>query len=433
MDVRLALRKFASTAPVPVFAVTGGGRRWALQDLRLDTGIEIVDSPAAAVILLVAGDVAPGHAHALAQVHDDLPHPRATVAWGSRSFGGLTPAALVNAEEDPVPSLRAIFRDLTIGGRASEPPRLPDVDPAPWRGVGPYGQGGTGMTGGVPYGRPMAELGPDRDGLRLDVLPVAVGPFLPAVPPGLVLDVRLAGDLIIEAKVAAADAGPLPAFGPRSPFQRALIEPVPIAELEVARAQDHLRLLAEALRVQGLPALGIRALRLAREVRPGGGEQVRRFARRLAWTGLFRWSLGGGGVIDPGAMAGLGLGPVARAAGLHEDVRTEDPAYRELGFEPLVGERPDSASRWRLRLEEAARALDLAAAAGSAVTRTVGRVESPRGRLELADAPSTRLLPLLPGALAGLEWGDGLATLVSLDLDLDEARAVAPAAVRAAG
>ena len=67
---------------------------------------------------------------------------------------------------------------------ASSPDALPDLDPAPWRGVGPFGQGGTGMTGGVPYGRPLAGRADDRDGLKLDQLLVRVGPFLPPFPPG---------------------------------------------------------------------------------------------------------------------------------------------------------------------------------------------------------------------------------------------------------
>lgn len=435
MGLTFSVRNFASAAPVPVFAVAGSGRRRAVQDLRLATGIELVDSPAAAAILLVAGDVGADRAEALAGTHDAIPAPRATVTWAGTGVAGLIPAAAVDAGDDPVPVLRAIFRDLLTGRRASEPAVLPDVDPAPWRGIGPYGQGGTGMTGGVPYGRPMAELGPDRDGLRLDVLPLAVGPFFPGLPPGLTVDVQLAGDLVIEAAIAASEtASPSPP-GSGSPFRRALLEPVPVAELEMDRARDHLRLLAEALRVQGLGALGIRALRLAHEVRPGEGDRVRRFGRQLSRTGLFRWSLSRG-VLDTAAMAGLGLGPVGRAGGLREDARMDDPAYRDLGFEPLVGERSDASGRWRLRLEEAARALDLAAAAGNALTRIQGRVESPRGRLEPGDAPTSRLLPLVSAALVGLEWGDALATLIGLDLDPDEVTSVAsvPAAhLRATG
>lgn len=406
--------------------------RAAVQDLRLSHDVQLVDTPRAATILLIAGDVAEAHREALARTHDLLPHPRATVAWGtSDPLAGLGSAATsIDLEVDPVQTLRPLFRDLLTRRRPSEPPLLPDVDPVEWRGVGPYGQGGTGMTGGTPYGRPMAELGPDRDGLRLDVLPVALGPFFPRLPTGLVLDLKSAGDVVIEAAVVEAASGrPPTAASARtsSPFVRALLEPVPIAELELARARDHLRWLADALIAQGLLALGLRTLRLAHDVRPGDDDRIRSFAGRLRRTGLFRWSLPRVGRIDPTRLAGQGLGPIARAAGLAEDVRAEDPSYRALGFAPFVVDRNDPVGRWQVRLEEAARALELAAQAGRRMTTVVGRVESPRGRLQPGDSPTDRVLELVPEILPGLEWGDAIATLISLDLDLDEAGAATAA------
>lgn len=425
------LAGFASTAPVPVFAVTGLGTRIAVQDLRLSREIELVDTPRAATILLIAGSIDSAHAEALARVHDQMPHPRATVLWG----GSAAPAPFgpevvrVPWGADPTPALRETFRSLLRGGRASEPPLLPDVDPVEWRGVGPYGQGGSGMTGGTPYGRPMAELAPDRDGLRLDALPLAIGPFYPRLPAGLVVEMRLAGDVLIE---VAVPAGPgLPAGGdarrstPASPFERALTEPVRIAELELARARSHLRWLSDALINQGLVALGTRALRLAHDLRPGDAPRIRAFARQLGRTGLFRWSLPRGHGVDAERIAGAGLGPLSRAAGLPEDVRAEDPAYGALGFRPIVVAGSDVPAWWRVRLAEAADALDLAARAGEADTALLGRVESPRGRLEPGDGPTARALHLVPELLTGLEWGDAMTTLTSLDLDLDESIAAA--------
>ena len=57
-------------------------------------------------------------------------------------------------------------------------------------------------------------------------------------------------------------------------------------------------------------------------------------------------------------------------------------------------------------------------------TTLIGRVESPRGRLEVGDSPTGRALTLLPRLLTGQGWGDAVATLVGLDLDLDEMSAV---------
>jgi len=401
--------------------------RAAVQDLRLSRDLRLVDTPRAATILLIAGDVAEAHREALARTHDVLPHPRATVAWGvSDPLAGLgSTTTSTHLEADPVATLRPLFRDLVTGRRPSEPPLLPALEPVEWRGIGPYGQGGSGMTGGTPYGRPMAELGPDRDGLRLDVLPMSLGPFFPPLP-GLVLDLTTAGDVVIEAAVVEGAQGRPPVAASAwtsSPFVAALREPVPIAELEMARARDHLRWLADALIAQGLPALGLRALRLAHDVRPGEGARIRAFVGRLRRTGLFRWSLPRAGRIDPMSLAGLGLGPIARAAGLAEDVRIDDPGYRALGFAPFVVARNDPIGRWQVRLEEAARGLDLAGQAGSRMSTVLGRVESPRGRLQPGDSPTDRVLALVPQILPGLEWGDAIATLISLDLDLDESGA----------
>jgi hypothetical protein len=438
MGLSEAIGRFAAGAPIPVFAVAGPGAREAIQDLRLRPELRLLDTPRPASILLIAGSIPDGFELPLARLHDTMAHPRATILWTGGGawrpvLPGVAQPAVVGA--DPVGAAVAIYRDLVSGRRPSEPPILPDVDPVAWRGVGPYGQGGSGMTGGAPYGRPLAELAPDPDGLRLDVLPVAVGPFFPRFPAGLVLDVRFSGDLVLDATVAepSPDDADLPVRAGLRPFLRALSEPVAIAELEVARARDHLRWLSDALIASGLTALGLRALRLASSTTSGDGAAVRRLARVLGWTQIGRWSTRGVGRISRDTLAGQGAGPVARAAGLAEDVRLEDPAYRELGFEPIIVDGGDAAARLRLRLAEAAQSFDLAARAGDRRTTLRGRVESPRGRLEPGSGPSARLLPLVPGAIRETEWGDAVTTLVSLDIDLEEAvlarRAMRTAAV----
>jgi hypothetical protein len=425
VGLRGALGQFAADGPIPVFAIAGAGSRQAVQDLRLRRELRLLDTPRPASILLIAGSIPDAWALPLARIHDAMAHPRATILWsGGGQWHPKLPGLVQPAVEaqDPVSVAVAFYRDLETGRRPSEPPILPDIDPVAWRGVGPYGQGGSGMTGGTPYGRPMAELAPDPDGLRLDVLPMAVGPFFPRFPAGFVLDVRFSGDLVLDATVGELDADvtDMPVRDGLRPFLRALSEPVPIAELELARARDHLRWLSDALVAGGLVAFGLRALRLASSVAPGDGAAVRRLARVLGWTQIGRWTTGGVGRITPETLAGLGAGPVARAAGLIEDVRLDDPAYRDLGFAPMVGDRSDAAGRMRLRLAEAAQSLDLAARAQDRRTSLRGRVESPRGRLEPGSGPSARLLPLVPNALRETEWGDAVTTLVSLDIDLEE-------------
>ena len=375
MGLSSRIAGLAASGPVPVFAVAGSGMRAAVQDLRLEPGVCLVDTPRAAAILLIAGPTTDADADALARLHDALPHPRATVAW-QRDDG------------DPLPALRTTFRDLLLGRRATEPANLPDIDAVAWRDVGPYGQGGTGMTGGTPYGRPMAELGIDRDGLRLDILPVTLGPFFPRLPAGLVLEMKLAGDVVTDVEVVAPDWTPPPVES-ASPFVTALSGPVPIAELELARARDHLRWLCDALIAQGMPALGRRALRLAHEVTGGDGDRVRAFAGQVRRSGVYRWSLPHGGGFTADRLTGLGLGPVARAAGLTEDVRLDDEGYQALGFAPVVTDADGPSGWWQVRLEEAARSLDLADRAVGRTTTIVGRVESPRGRLADGDSPTS--------------------------------------------
>lgn len=431
--------RFASGAPVPVFPVVGVGAREAVQDLRLRPELRFVETPRAASVLLVAGALSEALEEPLARVHDGLAHPRATVWWALDTRDGppetFGHAAL--ARGDVVDEIARVHRELLTGSRPSEPPILPDVDPALWRGVGPYGQGGSGMTGGTPYGRPLAQLAPDRDGLRLDQLELTVGPFFPRFPAGLVMELKLSGDVVRQAVPA-----PNPFLGAAEqrqlrpglrPFVRALEEPVPVAELELWRARSHLRWVADALAAHGLPALGVRALRLAQRLGPGDGASVRRFARRLSWTQLFRWGLGGVGKIAPAHLEGQGAGPLARAAGLDEDLRAADPVYRELGFESLQHQGGDAAARWRQRLAEAAQSLDLAARAGDLTIGPAAAIESPGGRLEPGSSSAERLMALVPQLIEGLEWGDAIATVVSLDLDLEEAAAaqrLAPEPVR---
>jgi hypothetical protein len=434
------LRRLAAGAPVPVFPVPGLGGREVVQDLRLHRSLHVVDSPRQGNVLLVAGTIPDSLDEPLRRVHDTMSYPRCTVLAGPDSFprgsDDVLPEAVATAEGgDVLDTILTTHRELLLGRRASDRPLLPDVDPAPWRGVGPYGQGGSGMTGGTPYGRPMAGLVDDRDGLRLDAVSLPVGPFFPRFPPGLTIEVQWAGDVVVEASVepnpflggdpVAVDPSPL-----LLPFVRALTEPVAIAELELARARSHLRWLAEALAAHGLHALGSRALALAIRLGPNDAGPVRRLGRLIEWSQVLRWSTKGVGRIDGAALAGFGAGPVARASGLAEDTRLEDSAYRQLGFQPVVqgaGEPEDAgdaAARWRQHLAEVLQSLDLAARAGDRRTEPRGVVESPRGRLVPGEAATASVLELLPGLIAEREWGDAVTTIVSLDLDLEAAAVV---------
>lgn len=424
MGLKGLLAGIAGRARVPVFAVGGAGARDDLANLRLRTEISMLDTPRPANILLVAGSFTDAGIAALRRVHDQMSPPRLTVHWGPTTLEGLPAEHVVSGNVDGlVDAIVDLHRALLHGTLPSEAPLLPDIDPAEWRNVGPYGQGGKGMTGGVPYGRPMAERGPDRDGIQLDRLPVTLGPWLPALPAGLTLRVTFQGDIIQEASVGPAAVTAAIA----SPFKEALRRPVPLADLELARARHHLIWLAEALRLVGLGALGLRALRLAARLTPQDNDAVDALARAIRKSGAFAWSLGSAGRLDPSSTEGLG--PVARASGLPDDARLEDPTYRSLGFTPITFADGDPRARWRQRLAEITQSLDLAMQAPDRTAFGDGVVEGPHGRLEQgAPTPSSRLLELLPALLTGLEWGDAVTCLASIDMDPAEAAAAPPSA-----
>ncbi len=396
-------------------------------------------------MLLVLGRLDGELLLAAAAVHDAIPPPRGVVVW---SPDGWTPthrpfvgAVTVRDASEIASACRRLRDDLLHRRLASSPDALPDLDPAPWRGVGPFGQGGMGMTGGVPYGRPLAGRADDRDGLKLDQILVRVGPFLPPFPSGLSLDVSLQGDVIQEVTVPSPgvdDAGspggegpsPAPAAdehttrhgdGEDSLFIAALTRPLPIARLELARARHHLAWLAEALRVSGLEAYGLRVLKLAFGLDLESAESIDALDRWLRRNLSLRWGTSHVGVITRAQADGLPGGPVARASGDDRDARRLDPAYQRLGFEPVVRDEGDALARWRLRVAEARQSLQLAKRAGTSASTPSGVTEGPRGPLAAGASPSGGLVALLPELLAGMEWGDAVTTIVSLDVGAVEA------------
>ena len=450
--MRALLSRLALDAPTRVFVLEGSDAPSGLAELRLRDEVRLVDTPRSATILLVAGRLPAALRDAACRAHDAVAHPRAVVWWTDspppdlQREGAHLPVATVVTGENGGPAsmftlvaaVRSVAGELLRGERTSSAALLPDVDPAPWRGIGPYGQGGSGMTGGVPYGRPMTGRAPDRDGLELDQLPMRVGPFFPPFPAGLVLDVKLQGDVLQDVAVPG-NAFAAPARSPAAvPGDAALPNattagPVLIAELERGRARQHLRWLAHALRTHGLDALGGRALALAAAVATVAPDRVRAdvvaLARLLERSRALGWSTAGVGVIDAAMAAGRGLGPVARAAGLAEDARIDDPAYAALGFEPVVRTpgplhrtAGDARDRLRQRLAEAVQSLTIVARAGAARAGAGGApAEGPRGPVAPGRSPSAVLLSLLPELLRGQEWGDAVTTVVSLDIDMREA------------
>ncbi len=192
------LERFAAGAPVAVFAAVGRDAIERVEDLSLDSRITWVASPRHADLLLVAGKIRKQDGQALRSVHDQIPASRKTLWWGSEPFDEVSSPTVLPLAEEALPRLRQLRTSRSKG----EPDLLPDEPPNAWQGVGPNGQGGKGMMGGVPYGRPMAMTDEDgRDGLQLDQTTVQIGPLLQTWPRGLVLEVVLQGDVLQRARV----------------------------------------------------------------------------------------------------------------------------------------------------------------------------------------------------------------------------------------
>jgi len=414
VGLKETLGRLARSGPIPVFAVTAADAINAVRDLGLRREVEIVATPRHASVLLVAGRFGEGPIAGLSQIHDQLPLPRLTVRWNGEVLAEIPQARLVAGDVvELVDRLLALDAEILAGALASESPLLPDVDAVEWRGVGPYGHGGSGMTGGTPFGRPLADRAPDRDGLELDQLPVSVGPWVGALPAGLELHVKLQGDLI-----QGVEVGPKVAvMAPVDAFVRALDVPTPVKLLEVERARHHLRWLADVLVVHGLSALGLWALRLAHDLSPSDRSEVERLLSAVRKSGVIKLVVGRirGGVVSPGV---VGTGPIGRAAGSGDDARLDDQSYQELQFQPVIGETGDTAARWNQRMAEVVQSLDLAARAEERTAFGSGCVEGPRGLIVSKQPPaSASLLEVLPTLLTGLEWGDAVSVVWSLDLD----------------
>ncbi len=276
-----ALSRLVAGAPAPVFAAVGPGMASASDDLSTAPGLEFRPSIRGASLLLVAGTPRPADVPALRRLHDQMPHPRATIWWRAEPDPAFCGRGMV-AADDPEAVIVAAHRALLAGERDSEPDILPDEPPNAWRGVGPHGQGGEGMMGGTPYGRAMPMMGEElRDGLMLDAYTARFGPFLPVLPPGLALELTLQGDVIQKAAVR------------RPPYDGA-----------VSGQADAFRLAARLLDLLGLAA---HAAGLRRVARGGPDLSGGKLARLIRLSAAIR-------AIPPG-LGALPEGPVRDASG----------------------------------------------------------------------------------------------------------------------
>lgn len=403
-----ALLALAAAAPVAVFAAVGEDASDRVDDLCLRPEIKRVVSPRHASVLLVAGVLRQADRDALRRLHDQLPHPRATLWWGEDAPIDVAASRTVRMGDDPTIPLQELNRQLLTGERPSEDDLLSDEPPAPWRGVGEYGQGGKGMMGGTPYGRPMPMTSDDlRDGLALDAYTLRIGPFMPTLPAGLILSLTLQGDVIQRARM---ESPPLWPTSDRSLDSR-LCVPGTLAKSERMLAGRHLRCVARLLIILQLMPQAERCRRMACAVEHGETVSLADLRKALIRSGAFAVIPAGLGQLDRGVAQVLGSSAL-RAAGGAIDARQHSPAYQALDFRPVAQLTGDVRARLCQWLDEAEQSLALATRAGNVSVDDWSQVDR---NTPVGMAPVDRE-GIFSGLLAGLEWNEAMLVINSFDI-----------------
>ncbi|HWC27512.1 MAG TPA: hypothetical protein VG474_13070, partial [Solirubrobacteraceae bacterium] len=336
--------------------------------------------------------------------------------------------------------------------------------------------------GGHHHGDMMAITGePSADGLVMEAMDVQAGPLGVSLPGGLLVQASLDGDVVAGCQVRATLT--VDDIAPPDPWsalawtaaQLAASERVAgvaphagrwfrLAAVEVERSVSHLAWLHGFCRLLGwqhmarraravltavasarasLPVQSttpdlpdVRSDRLQADLAHAYAATVE-LADALTKSRALALRTTGVGTLSADEVQARRLaGPIARASGVGDDARRDDPGYARLGFEPLVREEGDARARTLLRAAEAAQALTLAAAATELAPQadgddaapqfglpSAGLVESARGPLRVvvsADgapqrgAAGARAARQAAGELAvGREWAAALVTVAS--------------------
>jgi hypothetical protein len=423
--------RLSAAARLRGFPLVGWGGEETWRHLRTNGRIEPTPAPHDADLLVCLGALPESWRSEVVKLYETLPLPRAAVHFGDEGGGaceglpGIVRATTADLDDGLTWSRIAAARgDRTA---ANNRPLLEDRPPAPWRGIGPHGQGGEGMMGGKPYGRPMAMTAEDPDQLTLDDVPTALGPFFPGLPSGLRLVLQVQGDRVrtvtkVENRFPPSERQPRLLEPTLAPAAAVLAgEEVTIAALEQARLRAHLNWAANLLAFCGLDVLGKRFARAA-TAPPDAGSLRSLFG--AAERACLRFLLQGVGRISRDAAERRHLvGPLARASGIARDARAEDPAYAAAGFTCLTQRDGDCWARWCQRRDECFQACALIERAGA---RLATAPEAPGGALRRRGAgrlagASAANLTALEESLPGLEWFAAVLFVASLGLDMQEA------------
>ena len=397
------------------------------------------------------------------------------------------PVPAMNAVDHSMPAMDHAAMDHEAATDAQMVHRVGDQPSMDHTGMDHAADGHAGMDHSMHGGGFMSMVAVTRDlprsddGLPMEWVEVPFGPLFPGLPGGLNLTFTLDGDGVARtAVVAGVTARGLAATwpGPAATFPERLARVDPMApvayrllaqralaavagieidentaralvrDAEWERVGSHLGWLAEFGCLLGDRAIAQRAaaLQLA-ATQPGVAParligELRSFvsnAQRAPFMGMRLAGIGTVGTAEANHLRG----PVARAAGIAADARSDDLVYQRLRFTPVVRSGGDALARYQVRLAEIAASLDLLTAVGgggvephqamSVPADASGLaevwVETPRGGAQLRlvveggsvvaarlDTPSSLLLRLIPQITAGSEVADALVAVASLDL-----------------
>lgn len=286
MDLIARLRGWALAQPRVLLVDTPGTTtlRWAIEADLDHRGWSRALAPADTDLLLVLGAPAAELASAVEVLWSQVPEPRRRVDLHRASDIG-------DALDEGRAALIRRAESGTGGDDRTSPASLLGKDGDAGHEGMDHGGGHEGMDhGGDVAGLPMAMTGPDRDGLELDILKVALGPVQPGWPTALVLRADLQGDVLTSAELSWLDADTLPAAEPHPDSQRAALDRLahfldvagwPTAARDARRARD------------GLSAEDTDQRALAQRLAAAVARKVYR-SRTLAWTagGVGRTTLG---------------------------------------------------------------------------------------------------------------------------------------------
>lgn len=276
-----------------------------------ERGWRLAAAPADADLLVVCGAVPDRLGKAIEVVWDQLPGPRARAEITVLGdLDRLLDEAVTVLRDGPTQDRDSRERPPSMAAEHADHdmPEEPEHEPMDHGDMDHSGMDHSDMDMAGPGGIALAAGAPDRDGLEMDVLHVALGPVLPSWPSGLVLRCTFQGDVVTEAT---------PELLPATPAAGG-VEHGPGALAEAALA---VHWAAEVVSLAGWPRVATRLRRLRDDVlsvgyTPAVRAESHRLHRWLGRSALLRWSLRDVGLIEDAAVRSGGL-PGSAAGDVH--------------------------------------------------------------------------------------------------------------------